>query len=78
MSDTEKQLATYDYEALGAQADAAKAKIAAATTVADLKTEICAVWSKIRPIAIKLEGFPYVGKIITIIATVLDAVCAAA
>jgi hypothetical protein len=78
LSDNEKQLATYDFAKLSAQADAAKAKIATATTAADLKTEICSIWSKIKPFVGILEKLPFVGKFITILAEILDAVCAAA
>jgi hypothetical protein len=75
LTSDEKTLANYDFAALASQAETAKINIANATTIDEIKTEICGIWSKIKPFASKLEGLPFVGKFITLLAVVLDALC---
>lgn len=56
-------------------ADNAKASFAQAKTAADIKSQICKVWSEISPF-LKLAGnIPIVGKYINILADLLDALC---
>jgi hypothetical protein len=77
LSDVEKEMANYNFDALNASAQTAKANIAKAQTAADLKSEVCKVWSKI-PDSVKklLRDVPFIGKYFSIIADVLDSLCA--
>lgn len=42
----------------------------------DIKAKICSVWSKIKPFIGLLEKIPLVGRYVTILASLLDALCA--
>lgn len=74
-SPIEKQMVNVDLDALMAQNETAKANIAAATSPADIVTEICGIWKKIRPFVIPFEPTPIIGKYITILAGLLDSIC---
>lgn len=76
-SAVENQMLNFDFNALNEEAQAAQARIAAAASVADIKTEICAIWSKIKPFVKWIEAIPIVGKYVTILAGVLDSICGA-
>jgi hypothetical protein len=72
----ENQMLKYDYSHLNTLAETSKTNIAKATSVADLKSEICKFWSKIPDWAKKwLRNTPIVGKFFSIIADVLDSFC---
>lgn len=75
LTSQEQALANYDFAALQSKVEAAAPKIAAATSVNDIKTEVCKIWSDIKPFVGILEKIPLVGKFITALATVLDAIC---
>jgi hypothetical protein len=77
LSAAEQQLSNYDFPALKSQAETAKTNIANATTVDDVKTQICGVWSKVRTYVIWAEAVPVVGKFVTVLADVLDTICPA-
>lgn len=47
LSSKEKEMANFDFAALTAQNETAKANIANATSADDIKSEICNVWAKI-------------------------------
>jgi hypothetical protein len=77
LSDTENSLSNFDFDGLAAQNETAKANIAAAASVDDIKTEICNIWSKVRPYVIWAENIPVIGKFVTILADLLDSICGA-
>ncbi len=77
LSDTESALSNFDFNGLAAQSETAKANIAAATSVDDIKTEICNIWSKVRPYLIWAEHILVIGKFVTILADLLDSICGA-
>ncbi|MGZ3810336.1 MAG: hypothetical protein ACXVJN_01315, partial [Mucilaginibacter sp.] len=64
-------------EVVNAHKEKAKANIASARDIADVKAEICSVWSKIRQYVIWAENIPVAGKFITILADLLDSICGA-
>lgn len=64
-----------DLEQLHSLTTSAKANIATAQSADDIKTEICTVWSKVRPYVIWAENIPAIGKFITLLAEVLDSIC---
>jgi hypothetical protein len=72
----EKKLTGYDYKALHSATEAAIANIKTAKTPADIKTEICKIWSMIKPFAPIIEKIPFVGKIFKALEILLDAICA--
>lgn len=74
-SDIENSLSNFDFDGLVAQNETAKANIAGATSVNDIKTEICNIWAKARPYVIWAENIPVIGKFITILADLLDSIC---
>ncbi len=76
MSAMEKEMANFDFGTLQAHAEKAQSNIAAAKSAADVKSEICSVWSKIGKYVKMAEVIPIVGKYITIIANLLDSLCA--
>jgi hypothetical protein len=78
LSAVEKEMANFNFGALTAQSTAAKANIAKADSIGDITAEICKVWSSVRKYVIIAEGFPFVGKFVTILADVLDSICPAA
>jgi hypothetical protein len=72
----ETEMANFDFEGLSAQNESAKASIASAASVDDIKAAICGVWSKIGKYVKMAEVIPVVGKFITILADLLDSICA--
>lgn len=77
-SPLEKEMANFNFEEFKAETTAAKAAIAKAQDIADVKTQICSVWSKIRKYVIWAENVPVAGKFIVILAELLDAICGTA
>jgi len=77
LSAIEKEMANFDFSELQTHTEKAKANIVAAKSVADVKTEICNVWSKIGKYVKMAEVIPIVGKFITVLANLLDSICAA-
>jgi hypothetical protein len=75
LSAIEKEMANFNFDELNAHKDRAKAAIAKAATAADVKTEICQVWTKIRKFVVLAESIPIVGKYIKILADLLDTLC---
>lgn len=71
----EKEMANFNFDELQNHSEKAKANIAAAASVADVKTQICSVWSRIGKYVKYAEAIPIVGKFITILAELLDAIC---
>ena len=47
-SHLEKEMANFDFKELAAKTSESKSNIEKAASVADIKNEICNVWSKIR------------------------------
>jgi hypothetical protein len=74
-SPLEKEMANFNFDELKAGNATAKANIAKAQDIGDIKTEICNVWSKIRKYVIWAENIPIAGKFITILADLLDSIC---
>jgi hypothetical protein len=58
--------------------EVAKANIATAASVADVKTEICNIWNQVKQYVIWAENVPVVGKYITILADLLNSICGGA
>jgi len=75
LSDAEKQRAIDEFPGVASSAKTASANIAAATSVADIKTEICTIWSKIRKYVILAEALPVAGQYIKLLADLLDDIC---
>jgi tRNA A37 threonylcarbamoyltransferase TsaD len=73
----EKEMANFDFSGLETQLQKAKTNMTAAKSPADVKTEICQVWSKIRKYVVLAENIPIVGKFIKILADLLDSLCGA-
>jgi len=76
LSAIEKEMANYNFNELQTHVAAANAKIASAKNATDVKQEICKIWNKIKPYIKLLEAVPIVGKFVTILAQLLDAICA--
>ncbi|MDB5123932.1 MAG: hypothetical protein JWP94_2061 [Mucilaginibacter sp.] len=74
---TEREMMNFDFNKLAAKSQTAKANIAKAATAADVKSAICDVWSNVSDVVKKFEYLPIIGKYITILADVLDSICAA-
>ncbi len=74
-STIEKEMANFNFDQLKTAAVTAKANIAGASSAADIKTEICNIWSKIKKYVKLLEVVPIVGKFVTILADLLDSFC---
>ncbi len=77
LSPIEKEIANFDFAALEAKKDAAKANIKSAASASDVIAEICKIWKSIKPYVKILEAVPFVGKFITILAELLDTLCPA-
>jgi hypothetical protein len=77
LSMLEKEAANFDFAALQTHAESAKLRVAEAKTAGDIKAEICALWSKIGKFVKMAEVVPIIGKFVTIIANLLDSLCAA-
>ncbi len=77
LSAIENEMVNFDFDSLHAHASTAKAGIATAASAADVKTQICAIWSKIGKYVKLAENIPVVGKFIKILADLLDTICAA-
>ncbi len=43
----------------------------------DVRDKICSIWSKIKPFIAILEKLPIVGKYVSLLAKLLDAICPA-
>ena len=71
----EKEMANFNFAELQNHTDNARKSFAAASTAADVKSNICSVWSKIRKYVKMGEVIPFVGKFITILANLLDGIC---
>lgn len=74
-SSLEKEMASFNFDEFKTSTVATKANIAKAVSPADVKAEICSVWSKIRKYVIWAENVPIAGKFIVVLADVLDAIC---
>lgn len=72
----EKELAAMNLSDLQTHAENAKAAIATAKSVGDVKTAICTFWSKYGKYIKALEVVPFAGKVITALAALLDSICA--
>jgi hypothetical protein len=77
LSAIEKEMANFNFDELNAHKDRAKAAIAKAASAADVKSEICQVWQKIRKFVVLAENVPVVGKYIRILVELLDTLCGA-
>ncbi|MCR8561811.1 hypothetical protein KXD93_29415 [Mucilaginibacter sp. BJC16-A38] len=75
LSAVDNEAANFDFEELNSSAETAKANIANATSVADIKTEICNIWNKVGRYVKWAENIPVVGKFFAILADVLDSIC---
>jgi hypothetical protein len=72
----EKEMANFNFDDLHAHTVTAKANIATAASAADVKSQICNIWSKIGKYVKLAENIPVVGKFIKILADLLDTLCA--
>lgn len=77
LSPLEKEMANFNFDELYTHTQKAKANIAKAESVADIKDQICQVWSKIRKFVVLAENIPIIGKYIKILADLLDSLCGA-
>lgn len=71
----ENEMANFNFNQLQADHSAAKDNLKLAASAADISSEICKVWSKIRRFVILAENIPFIGKFITILADLLDSIC---
>ena len=67
----------FDFSAFEKQAAGVNAAIATTGSVADIKTQICSIWSKIGKFVKLAASIPVVGKYISILADLLDTICGA-
>ncbi len=72
----EKEMARLNLDDLQNSVNKSKVNIAVAKNAGDIKTEICSVWSKIKPFIVAAEAIPFVGKYLKILAELLDSLCA--
>lgn len=75
LSSIENEMLNFDFEALKAHTATAKTAIATTESVADIKTQICSIWSKIGKFVKLAASLPVVGKYISILAELLDSIC---
>jgi len=75
-SPLEKEMVNFNFDELTAKTAAAKARIADAASIDDVKTEICKVWGSIGKYVKLAEVIPVAGKFIIILADLLDSICA--
>jgi hypothetical protein len=71
----EKQMTESQINDLKSANATAVTNIAKAQTAADVKTEICNIWKKIRPFVIILTSIPVVGNYLKILFELLDSIC---
>jgi hypothetical protein len=76
LNSLETEMANFDFDQLSAQNETAKADIASAANADDIKAAICKVWSKIGKYVKLADVIPVAGKFITILADLLDSLCA--
>ncbi len=76
LSSIEKEMANFNFEQLATQVKASQNNFTSAKSATDIKSEICSVWSKIGKYVKLAEAVPVVGKFITILAELLDSLCA--
>ncbi len=75
MSAAELEMANFDIASLQQDVETAKLGIATTESVDDIKQRICVVWSKIRKFVKMAENVPVVGKYISLLSNLLDAIC---
>jgi len=75
MNALEKEIVSFDFAALEAEVNSAQMGFATAASAADVKDKICSVWSKIRKFVKMAENIPFVGKYISLLSNLLDAIC---
>ena len=73
----ENEMLNFDFAAFKEHANTAKSAIATTESVADIKAQICSVWSKIGKFVKLAANIPVIGKYISILADLLDSICAA-
>lgn len=76
-SAVEKEMINFDFNSLQTHIDQSKVNLVKAESVADVKSEICRVWSKIGKYVKLAENIPVVGKFVKILADLLDSLCEA-
>jgi len=76
LSPLEKDLAGFDFNNLHAQVQVAKTNVSNAKTAADVKQQICIIWSKIKPYLPIIEAIPFAGKFVKIFADLMNTICA--
>lgn len=76
MNAIEKEMANFNFDSIKTDSQMAITNIAKAETASDVKNEICNVWSKIGKYVKMAEAIPIVGKFVTILANLLDTLCA--
>jgi len=65
------------YDEIKAESDIVVASLSGnMESVANIKDQICKIWSKIKPFISILSNIPFVGKYVKILSTLLDALCA--
>lgn len=77
-SEIEKKMLD-DYDAIKAEADGLVNHLGTRGVVAldfeDIKDKICSIWTKIKPFIGILENIPFVGRYISILSTLMNALC---
>jgi len=71
MSEIEKEMANFNFD----QLTTVRANLVGAATPQAALGEICKVWGSIRKFVVLAENIPVVGKYITILVELLDALC---
>ncbi|MFT4094354.1 MAG: hypothetical protein QM640_12010 [Niabella sp.] len=75
MSALEKEAVNFDFSTLESHTKTAKSVFSTTATADNVKEQICAVWSKIGKYVKLAEAVPIIGKFITVLAELLDAIC---
>lgn len=71
----EKEITESNINELFSAKATAITNIAKAQTAADVKTEICNIWKKIKPFVTILGSIPVVGNYLKILFELLDSIC---
>lgn len=75
MSPLEKEMMSFDFATFQAEVEASRRGMATAASADDLRDEIGIVWSKTRKFVKMSENIPVVGRHISLLAGLLDAIC---
>lgn len=77
MSILEKEMIAFDITALHSDILAAEVLISSADSVEEMRSRICVIWGKLRKFIKIAENIPVTGKYISLLSSLLDAICSA-